>query len=115
MIDLGMAKYSLNEAKTNLASAARWLRATIEKAEEVGATSLACDLRVIKAYLESIHPVDEPLALLDATMAKHKDVLESADRHARAKKILAVITGLPEADEENVVGVLTELDKRKVF
>jgi len=115
MIDLGMAKYSLTEAKNNLAGAARWLRATIEKAEEVGATALANDLKVIKAYLDSIHPVDEPLALLEAAMAKHKDVLEAADRRARAKKILAVITGLPEDDEENVVGVLTELDKRKVF
>jgi len=120
MIDLSMVTYSLGQVKDNLASAGRWLDKSIKTAREVGATSLADELALVRAYVVVLNPVEEPLQMLRATLTRHAGVLETAERKMRAQKILEAVSTVP-ADkpyqefEDCVVGVLTELDKKKVF
>lgn len=120
MIDLGMVKYSLSQVKDNLSSASRWLGNAIKTAREVGATGLADELALVQAYVSALNPAEEPLQMLTATMTRHAGVLETAERKLRAQKILEAMSTVS-ADkpyqefEDCVVGVLTELDKRRAF
>jgi hypothetical protein len=121
MVDLSMVSYNLKEAAKNLAGACRWLNATIVTAREIGADDLAGELLALKAYIGALHPSDVPLEMLSAVMKKHGGILETASRKLRARKIVAALTNIDIDDsnrsqtEENVYGILSELDKGKVY
>ncbi len=118
MIDIGMVSYALTEGKNNIEIAKRWLRSTIRTLEEAGATEAAGEFNIILQDLNNLAPFDGPLTSLKNVYAKHKESLETASRTIRARKIVASLTNLPIDEtnrtitEENIVRVLSELDKQ---